>query len=189
MKDEKKDEKQMQNDMQNEPEQHPASDTDLLQQIAARLGLADSESPEETTDERSDFIVIPDVVLQCKSSLKAGKVYKDYILHGKLRDVPAEIYFRPGKNSSGFTDVNGYKLLDIVFGDKDKALFAVRVTRQKDRVTQRVTTTKSYVAYVKDQKTSLDIYAPLRPDTVSDRAMLEQLLAFSNLLYDLKLPA
>lgn len=188
MKDEKKAEKQVQNEIQNEPEQTSASNTDLLLQIAARLGLSDSDSSEEVIDERSDFIVIPDVVLQCKSSLKAGKVYKDYILHGKLRDVPQEIYFRPGKNSSGFTDVNGYKLLDTVFGSNDKALFAVRVTRQKDRVTQRVTVIKSYVAYVKDDNTGLDIYAPLRPDTVSDRALLEQILAFSNLLYDLKIP-
>lgn len=183
-----KDEKQVQNEIKNEIEQTTAPGVDLLQQIAERLGLTQQDSLEESMEEHSDFIVIPDVVLQCKSSTKNGKIYKDYILHGRLRDVPVEIYFRPGKNSSGFTDVNGYKLLDIVFGNKDKSLFAVRVIRQNNHITKQVTTIKSYVAYVKDEKTCLDTYAPLRPDTISDKAMLEQLLEFSNLTYDLKLP-
>ena len=183
-----KDEKQVQNEIETKIDQASAPGNDLLQQIAERLGLTTTESPEEASEERSEFIVIPDVILQCKSSIKSGKVYKDYILHGKLRGVSVEIYFRPGKNSTGYTDVNGYKLLDIVFGNKDKSLFAVRVTRQINRVTNQVTTVKSYSAYVKDEQTGLDTYAPLRPDTISDKAMLEQLLEFSNLTYDLKLP-
>ncbi len=180
-----KEEKQVQNET-TEPKTNPNID---VGQIMSQLGFVPPQDiPEESTEEHSDFILIPDMFLQCKKTTKNGRTYKDYILHGKLLDVPVEIFVRPGKSSSGFTDVNSYKLLDIVFGSSDVSLFAVRIIRRTDRYTNRTTTSMEYVAYLKDAKTGMEIYAPLRFETVSDNAMLKQLLTCSNKVHDLNLP-
>lgn len=179
-----KDEKQV----QNETTETKAANGIDVSQIMSMLGFTPQSETEVTADERSEFIVIPDLFLECKATVKNNKTYKDYILHGKLRGVPVEVYFRPGKNGSGFTDVTSYKLLDIVFGAASSCLFAVRVINRTDTRTQRRTRTMEYVAYVKDDKTGFENYAPLVLGTISDRAMLTQLLTFSNVTYDLGLP-
>lgn len=179
-----KDEKQVQNEI-TEPKATNGID---VAQIMSMLGFTPQSETEVSIDERSEFIVIPDLFLECKTTVKNNKTYKDYILHGKLRGVSAEVYFRPGKNRSGYTDVNSYKLLDIVFGTGSSSLFAVRVINRTDTRTQRRTKTMEYVAYAKDKDTNFEYYAPLVLDTISDRAVLTQLLACSNATYNLNLP-
>lgn len=188
-----KDEKQVQIEINevktaNEATEVKASNNDVKSQIISSLGLDFDSQPEESAEERSVFIIIPDLILQCKTTVKNNKTFKDYILHGKLREAPVEVYFRPGKNNSGFTDVNGYKLLDIVFGSSTSALFAVRVITRTDSRTQLRTRTMEYVAYTKDEQNGFEYYAPLVLGSVSDRAVLTQLLTCSNVKYDLKLP-
>ena len=187
-----KDEKQVQNEMTevkstNTVEVKSSKDIDVSQ-IMSELGFTPQQEPEVVAEESSSFIVIPDLFLECKTTVKNNKTYKDYILHGKLRNTPVEVYFRPGKNNSGFTDVNGYKLLDIVFGNESHSLFAVRVLTRTDSRTQLRTRSMEYVAYVKDKEIGFENYAPLVLGSISDRAMLTQLLTFSNVKYDLKLP-
>lgn len=185
-----KDEKKVQPEVQEQtaPVENKAVSEDVKSQIMAMLGLDFTSDTEMTTEERSVFITIPDLLLQCKTTVKNNRTFKDYILHGKLRNTAVEVYFRPGKNNSGFTDVNGYKLLDIVFGGDTSALFAVRVINRTDTRTGRQTRSMEYVAYVKDEETGFENYAPLVLGSVSDRAVLTQLLTCSNVKYNLGLP-
>ena len=185
-----KDEKQVQNETTETKEVKEVKTTNGLDvtQVMSNLDFTPEEDSEQTTEEQSDFVPIPDLFLECKTSVKNGKTFKDYILHGKLRSVPVKIYFRPGKNSSGFTDVNSYSLLDIVFNGASTSLFAVRVITRVNALTQRRTRRMEYVAYSKDESTGMEYYAPLVLDTISDKAMLDQLLTSSALKYDLELP-
>lgn len=180
MKDEKK--------VQNNVEEVNTDNADPRAQLLEMLGVTLQSETEEVAEERSNFIRIPDMILECKTTIKNNRTFKDYILYGKLRGRLVEIRMRPGKNSTGFTDVNAYKLLDVVFGDSNNADFAVRVTRRMNTFTNRMVSTMEYVAYAKDEKSGFEYYAPLVFDTISDKAALQQLLQVSNVAYDLKLP-
>ena len=161
--------------------------TDLAK-ILSDFGFTRSEQQADTTiEEKSEFIVIPEMFVECKTTTKNSKTYKDYIVHGKLRNVVMDLYARPRKMKSGFTDVSSYKLLDVVFSGSERRIFAIRLAKRSDPQTQRIITTSEYVAYSKDE-TGECVYAPLSFETSSDRATLRQILVGLDKKYNLNLP-
>ena len=135
----------------------------------------------------SKYIVIPDMYITRKTTNKGGRDYSDFTVHGVLRGVPVEVRVRPGKDESGFTDVNAYKLMNIVFGTDSECLFAVQTRKRRDTATGRVISSLCYFAYVKDAEDLVEYVAPLRFETQSDRSILTQLIAKSNGKYGLGL--
>ncbi len=160
--------------------------TDLAK-ILSDFGFTRTEQPDQTIEEKSEFIVIPEMFVECKTTTKNSKTYKDYIVHGKLRNVVMDLYARPRKMKSGFTDVSSYKLLDVVFSGSEAVSFAIRLAKRSDPQTQRIITTSEYVAYSKDE-TGECVYAPLSFETSSDRATLRQILVGLDKKYNLNLP-
>lgn len=142
---------------------------------------------EEKEEELSKYIVIPDVTITRRSVKKSGKVYKDYFVNGSLRGVPVQVRVRPSKDSSGFTDVNNYTILDIVFGDAAKVMFAVQSYRRRDNATNRVVTGFTYHAYERDKESGEEWSAPLRFETSSDKAIISKLIEIANRKYELGL--
>lgn len=160
--------------------------TDLAK-ILSDFGFTRAEQTDQTIEEKSEFIKIPEMFVECKTTIKNNKTYKDYIVHGKLRNVVMDLYARPRKMKSGFTDVASYKLLDVVFSGTDAVSFAIRLAKRSDPQTQRIITTSEYVAYSEDE-TGECVYAPLAFETSSDRATLRQILIGLDKKYELNLP-
>ncbi len=134
----------------------------------------------DEVEEVSKYIIVPDMYITRKTVVKGGKKYSDFTVHGSLRNVKVEVRVRPAKDNSGFTDVNAYKLMEIVFGGEDEALFAVQTRKRKDSATGRTITTLSYFAYVKDGEDLTEYVAPLRFETQSDKSIVTQLISRSN---------
>ncbi|MDE6402019.1 MAG: hypothetical protein K2L54_05330 [Clostridiales bacterium] len=178
------------NKVQNETTTAKATnDTSMdLAKILSDFGFTRTEQDETTIEEKSEFVIIPEMFVQCKTSTKNSKTYKDYIVHGRLRNVNMTLYARPRKTRSGFTDVSSYKLLDVVFATSDVAYFAVRLAKRSDPQTQRIITTSEYVAYFKDEATDEFVYAPLTFETSADRSTLRQILMVLDKKHNLNLP-
>lgn len=139
----------------------------------------------EEVEEVSSYIILPDITLSRKTVKKSGKVYNDYFVNGTLRGVPVQVRVRPAKDTSGFTDVNAYNYLGIVFGDATTVEFAVRSSKRRDLATNRVVSRLTHYAYVKDVNDGVEYTAPLRFETASDQAMIAKMIEVSNLKHSL----
>lgn len=142
----------------------------------------------EVEEERSKYVVIPELLITRKLDVRSGKKYYSYYVHGLLRGVEVKVRVRPGKDDSGFTDVNVYTLLDIVFGTGDEAAFAVQILKRKDFSNNRTMKSLQYYAYVFDKTENDEYVAPLRFETSGDKAVMLQLLEKVNRKYSLDLP-
>lgn len=142
---------------------------------------------DDNTEESSKYVVIPDLYISRKVTLKGGKRYADYYVHGVLRGVEVQVRVKPGKDSDGFTDVSAYTMLNLVFGENDDALFAVRTFKRRDSATNRITSGLTYYAYVKDIDDGEEYTAPLRFETTSDKAIISKLIEVANKKHELGL--
>ena len=148
---------------------------------------AEADLVEVDEEERSNYIVIPDMFVRRSCDVKNGKKYYNYFVHGILRGVPVMVRVRPGRDSSGFTDVSAFTFLGIVFGENTDASFAVQVLRSKDFTNNRVMKSFQYFAYSKD-KDGQEYSAPLHFEMTSDKALISTMLDVANKKYNLNLP-
>lgn len=167
---------------------------ELAEQTAAAAAEAAEKEREnasveddENGEEKGKYIIIPDMHLSRKVTTKGGKSYADYYVHGVLRGVPVKVRVKPGKDGDGWTDVSAYTFLNIVFGEKNEAVFAVRPFKRRDSSTNRVTTGLTYYAYDKDANDGEEYTAPLRFDTASDKAIISKLIEVANKVHSLGL--
>ena len=165
-----------------EVEEKQAKQTENLEN-----GTSFSTDTEEREEELSKYMVIPDMFITRKTVKKGGRVYNDYFVNGVLRGVQVQVRVRPGKDSSGFTDVSSYTMLDIVFGSLTSVQFAVQSYKRRDLATNRSVTGYTYHAYSKDPKDGEEWTAPLRFETSSDKAMIMKMIEVANRDHELGL--
>lgn len=134
--------------------------------------------------ERSSYVVCPGIHLEREVTLKNGVKYSSFYVTGTLRKTKVLVRVRPAKLEDGFTDLNAFNLLDIVFGGEDTAPFAVRVERTRDYRTGRTSRRVSYYAYVVDELEG-EYAAPLRFESAPDKAMVQKLVELDNRKYEL----
>ena len=98
---------------------------------------------------------------------KDGKEYNCYCLRGNIRGVDARIQLLP-------PDIQGYTLLDIVFGEENEADFVVTPFEFKDDHGNVIAGNSYSVRSIGDQG---EIYeSKLIPANVSDKRLIELLL-------------
>ncbi len=142
---------------------------------------------DENGEEKGKYTIIPDLYISRKVTVKGGKRYADYYVHGVLRGVEVKVRVKPGKDSDGFADVSAYTMLNIVFGEKDEAQFSVRAFKRRDSATNRLTSGLTYYAYDKDVEDGEEYVAPLRFETSPDKAVISKLIEIANKKYALGL--
>lgn len=101
-----------------------------------------------------------------------GKTYFGYFIKGVVRGKEVKIGIAPPNKD---TDKGGYTVLDIVFGDADKAELVLIPYEIKDDKTQKVIKGNSYAVRTTDENG--EIYeCPVKPSRTSDKTMLNMLL-------------
>ncbi len=99
--------------------------------------------------------------------IKQGKEYNCYCLRGKVRGVDVRVQLLP-------PDIQGYTVLDIVFGEKEDAEFVVSPFEFKD-ANGKVISGNSYA--VRNTDAEGEIYeCKVVPAKPSDRTLIEMLL-------------
>ena len=166
-----------------------AAETAAVEAAAANAEVRESAADEtdENGEEKGKYTIIPDMRLSRKVTVKGGKRYADYYVHGVLRGVNVQVRVKPGKDGDGWTDVSAYTLLNTVFGEKNEAAFAVRPFKRRDSATNRVASGLTYYAYDKDVNDGEEYTAPLRFDTASDKAIITKLIEVANRVHELGL--
>ena len=139
-------------------------------------------------EESSKYIVIPDVFVTRKCTVKGNKKYFDYTVTGKIRGVDMAVRVTPGRTESGFTDAGMYRLLELVFGPTAAAVpFAVQILTRRDFRSNRVMKSMQYFAYSNDDVEG-ELTAPLRFDTMNDKAIIQKFLDIADRKHGLNLP-
>ena len=101
-----------------------------------------------------------------------GKTYKEYFIKGTVRGREVKIAIAPPDKE---TDKGGYAVLDLVFGEADKAEFVVEPFEIKDDKTHRTISGNRYLARTTDE--TGEVYeCPVKPSRKSDRTLLQMLL-------------
>ena len=189
-----KEETKVQENISQEQEQAKSQVNDLsrivreFDEASERLKQqAKEELVEVDEEERSNYIVVPDMFVRRTCDVKNGKKYYNYFVHGMLRGVPIKVRVRPARDSSGFTDVSAYVFLDAVFGENTDIAFAVQVLKRKDFTNNRIMKSFQYFAFSKDED-GQEYPAPLHFEMTSDKALISTMLDIANKKYDLGLP-
>ena len=100
---------------------------------------------------------------------KNGKTYHSYFIQGKVRGIDARVMIMP-------PDFGGYKVLDIVFGNADKAELVLVPYEIRDEKTKKVVKGNSYVVRSVDEDGKV-YECPVKPARTSDKSLLNMLLA------------
>lgn len=97
-----------------------------------------------------------------------GKTYFSYCIRGMIRGREVRVAVVPPDNG-------GYRVLDIIYGDSDKAELVVKPFEIRDDKTKRVVRGNSYAVRKVDENG--EIYeCTIKPFRGSDKALLEMLL-------------
>ena len=99
---------------------------------------------------------------------KNGKQYFTYFIKGVVRGIEARVQLMP-------PDFTGYTVLDIVFGNENKAELVVTPYEIKDEKTGKVVSGNTYGVRSFDEDG--EVYeCKIRPFKSSDRALLNMLI-------------
>ena len=102
-----------------------------------------------------------------------GKTYHHYFIQGMVRGREVKIDLAPPNKD---TDMGGYAVLDIVFGDTDRADLIVEPFEITDDKTKQVIRGNRYFVRTVDEDGKV-YECPVKPSRTSDRSMLQMLLA------------
>lgn len=101
-----------------------------------------------------------------------GKTYFGYFIKGVIRGREVKIGIAPPNKD---TDKGGYTVLDLVFGDKDKAELVLVLYEIRDDKTGKVVSGNSYLVRTVDENG--EVYeCPVKPSRTSDKTLLNMLL-------------
>ena len=104
---------------------------------------------------------------------KNGKTYYSYFIKGVIRGREVRIGIAPPHSD---TDIGGYTVLDIVFGNADKAELVLVPYEIKDEKTKKVVKGNSYAIRTVDDATGEVYECAVKPSRSSDKALLNMLL-------------
>ena len=102
-----------------------------------------------------------------------GKTYNHYYIKGVVRGREVKIDLAPPNKD---TDMGGYAVLDIVFGNADKAELVLVPYEIRDDKTKKVVKGNSYVVRSVDEDGRV-YECPVKPARTSDKSLLNMLLA------------
>lgn len=102
-----------------------------------------------------------------------GKTYFGYYIKGTVRGRDVKVGIAPPDKD---TDKGGYAVLDIVFGNADKAEFVLVPYEIRDEKTKKVVKGNSYVVRSVDDDGRV-YECPVKPSRTSDKSLLNMLLA------------
>lgn len=103
---------------------------------------------------------------------KNDKTYFSYFIKGVIRGREVRIGIAPPNSD---TDKGGYTVLDLVFGNADRAELVIKPFEIKDEKTKQTITGNSYGIKTVDEKG--EVYeCAVKPFRTSDKAMLNMLL-------------
>lgn len=100
-----------------------------------------------------------------------GKEYFEYFISGKVRGKDVKIKLAPPDK----TDKGAYTVLDIIFGDSDKAEFAVVPYEFQDNTGKTIVGNKFFVRTT-DQETGEIYECQVKPAKNSDKTLLAMLM-------------
>ena len=102
-----------------------------------------------------------------------GKTYFVYYIKGTVRGRDVKVGIAPPDKD---TDKGGYAVLDIVFGNADKAELVLVPYEIRDEKTKKVVKGNSYVVRSVDDDGRV-YECPVKPARTSDKSLLNMLLA------------
>lgn len=102
-----------------------------------------------------------------------GKTYFGYYIKGTVRGRDVKVGIAPPDKD---TDKGGYAVLDIVFGNADKAELVLVPYEIRDEKTKKVVKGNSYVVRSVDDDGRV-YECPVKPSRTSDKSLLNMLLA------------
>ena len=102
-----------------------------------------------------------------------GKTYFGYYIKGTVRGRDVKVGIAPPDKD---TDKGGYAVLDIVFGNADKAELVLVPYEIRDEKTKNVVKGNSYVVRSVDDDGRV-YECPVKPARTSDKSLLNMLLA------------
>lgn len=101
-----------------------------------------------------------------------GKTYFGYYIKGTVRGREVKVGIAPPDKD---TDKGGYTVLDIVFGNADKAELVLVPYEIRDEKTKKVVKGNSYVVRSVDEDGRV-YECPVKPARTSDKSLLNMLL-------------
>lgn len=104
---------------------------------------------------------------------KNDKTYFSYFIKGVIRGREVRIGIAPPNSD---TDIGGYTVLDLVFGNADKAELVLVPYEIKDEKTKKVVKGNSYAIRTVDAETGEVYECAVKPFRTSDKALLNMLL-------------
>ena len=99
---------------------------------------------------------------------KDGKTYSGYCVRGMVRGKEVKVAVVP-------PDFGGYRVLDIIYGDSDKAELVTKPFEIRDDKTERVVRGNTYAVRSVDENGEV-FECAIKPFRPSDKALLEMLL-------------
>ena len=102
-----------------------------------------------------------------------GKMYNHYYIKGVVRGREVKIVLAPLNNDP---DMGGYTVLDIVFGDADRADLIIEPFEIEDEKTKKVIKANRYIVRSVDDDGKV-YECTVKPSRTSDRSLLNMLLA------------
>ena len=102
-----------------------------------------------------------------------GKIYNRYFIKGVVRGREVKIDIAPPNKD---TDMGGYTVLDIVFGELDRAELIIEPYEIKDEKTHRVIAGNRFIVRTVDEDGKAYECA-VKPARTSDKSLLQMLLS------------
>ena len=106
--------------------------------------------------------------------VKNDKTYFSYFIRGVIRGREVRIGIAPPNSD---TDIGGYTVLDLVFGNADKAELILVPYEIRDEKTKKVVKGNSYAIRTADDATGEVYECPVKPFRTSDKTLLNMLLS------------
>lgn len=105
--------------------------------------------------------------------VKNDKTYFSYFIRGVIRGREVRIGIAPPNSD---TDIGGYTVLDLVFGNADKTELILVPYEIRDEKTKKVVKGNSYAIRTADEATGEVYECPVKPFRTSDKTLLNMLL-------------
>ena len=108
------------------------------------------------------------ILVEKEAYEKDGKTYFGYCVRGMVRGKEVKVAVVP-------PDFGGYRVLDIIYGDSDKAELVTKPFEIRDEKTKRVVRGNTYAVRSVDENGEV-FECAIKPFRPSDKALLEMLL-------------